>query len=221
MGADLMIRMNGVPNQKEQAFLDAQQARGIDYTRVTETVSMASAGPQSTPVLSSIKAADLSKYPFYGVIEFDPAKPAMSAGTVVVSDDLLLRLGRHVGDSIKVGNQEFRIVGISKKEPDRMTTGFTLGPRVLMTREGYELTGLDVFGSRATQRVLLRLPRDADVESIRRDVTQNFDRRGRVIDYTEANLTLSRNMERAASFLAMASLIALIVGRVGVATSIE
>ncbi len=221
MGADLMIRLNAIPTEKEEQVLESLHARGIESTRVTETVSMASAGPQTTPVLSSIKAADFAKYPFYGVLEFDPPNPALSADTVVVSDDFLLRMGVHPGDSIKIGEHEFRIVGISKKEPDRMTTGFTLGPRVLMTREGYEWTGLNVFGSRATQRILLRLPRDADVEQIRAELGDVFGRRGRIIDYTEANPTLSRNMDRAGSFLAMVSLIALIVGGVGVATSIE
>jgi putative ABC transport system permease protein len=112
-------------------------------------------------------------------------------------------------------------VAISRKEPDRMTTGFTLGPRVLMTREGFDRTGLNIFGSRATQRILLRLPPNADVAAIRSQVEQTFGRRGRVIDYTEANPTLSRNMERASAFLSMVSLIALIVGGVGVATTIK
>ena len=222
MGADLMIRMNGMLNENEQAFLASLQQKGIDYTPVTETVSMAAASvPGSTPVLSSIKAADLAKYPFYGVLVVDPPSPAMSADTVIVSEDLLFRLGVHVGDAIKVGTHEFRIVALSLKEPDRMTTGFTLGPRVLMTREGYDRTGLNVFGSRATQRILLRLPAAADIDAIRAEVGKAFGRRGRVIDYTEANPTLSRNMDRASSFLAMVSLIALIVGGVGVATSIE
>ena len=32
------------------------------------------------------------------------------------------------------------------REPDRMTTGFTLGPRVLFTREGLASTGIIVTG---------------------------------------------------------------------------
>jgi putative ABC transport system permease protein len=221
MGADLMIRMNFPPNAKDQEFLDSLRVNGIDHTRVTETVSMTSANSHTIPILASIKAADLAKYPFYGVVEFEPQKPAMADDTAIVSDDLLFRLGVKIGDSIRVGAQEFRIAVISKKEPDRMTTGFTLGPRVLMTREGYKRTGLDIFGSRATQRILLRIPQNVDIESVRRDVTNAFKRRARVIDYTEANPTLSRNMQQAGSFLAMVSLIALIVGGVGVATSIE
>src|SRR5262249_11789502 len=53
MGADLMIRLNAIPTAKDEEFLESLRAKGIDFTRVTETVSMASAGPQSTPVLSS------------------------------------------------------------------------------------------------------------------------------------------------------------------------
>src|SRR5215475_4744937 len=111
MGADLMIRMNFPPNPKDQEFLESLRTKGIDYTRVTETVSMASAGSQTTPILSSIKAANLTKYPFYGVVEFDPPKPVISDDRVIVSDDLLFRLGVGIGDSIKVGAKEFRIEG--------------------------------------------------------------------------------------------------------------
>jgi len=221
MGADLMIRMNGAPNEAEEAFLAGLARQGIDYTPVTETVSMSASSSQSTPILTSIKAADLGKYPFYGELVFDPPAPQMSADTVIVSEDLLIRLGIHVGDPLKVGSHEFRIVAISRKEPDRMTTGFTLGSRVLMTRDGYDRTGLNIMGSRATQRILLRLPPGADVNTISAAARDAFGKRGRVIDYTEANPTLSRNMDRASSFLAMVSLIALIVGGVGVATSIE
>ena len=221
MGADLMIRMNAIPTDRENVFLQTLSQQGIDSTLVTETVSMAAGGTKSPPILSSIKAADLAKYPFYGVLEFEPRSPAMDADSVVVSDDLLFRLGLQVGSSVKVGAHEFRIVGITRKEPDRMTTGFTLGPRVLMTREGYERTGLNVYGSRATQRILLKLPPTTDLETVRSEIRDTFRRRGRVIDYTQANPTLSRNMDRAAAFLAMVSLIALIVGGVGVATSIE
>src|SRR4051812_38173014 len=65
MGGDLMLRMNAAPSENEQKFFDGLRKRGIDSTQVTETVSMTFSGPQSTPLLSSTKAADLSKYPFY------------------------------------------------------------------------------------------------------------------------------------------------------------
>src|SRR6476469_295047 len=53
MGADLMIRMNAIPTDRENAYLQTLAQQGIDFTPVTETVSMASGGTKSPPVLSS------------------------------------------------------------------------------------------------------------------------------------------------------------------------
>ena len=221
MGADLVIRLSVDPTDDELAFLEELRARGIDSTLVTETVSMSSSAGQPQPLLSSIKAADLSVYPYYGTLEFDPPEPDMADNAVIVSSDLLLRLGVDVGDTIRVSAGEFRIAAVAVKEPDRMTTGFTLGPRVLMTRAGFDDAGLNVRGSRATQRFLLRLPEDTDLDATRNEIGEVFGRRARVSDFTQANRTLSRGLRRATTFLSLVSLIALIVGGLGVATSIE
>jgi putative ABC transport system permease protein len=224
MGADLVVRLQVDPTDEELAFLDSLSERGIDYTPVTETVSMSSSllsGQDSPPLLSSIKSADLSKYPYYGELVFDPPSPDLADDSVVVSGDLLLRLGIEVGDMVQVGGGRFTIAAVALSEPDRMTTGFTLGPRVLMTHGGYEAAGLNVPGSRATQRLLVRLPEATDLNSVRREISEVFGRRARVSDYTEENRTLSRGLGRATTFLSLVSLIALIVGGLGVATSIE
>src|SRR6266576_6574370 len=44
MAADIALRMPVEPSAKEIEFLDGLKSRGIESTRVTETVSMASAG---------------------------------------------------------------------------------------------------------------------------------------------------------------------------------
>src|SRR5438874_8169957 len=54
MAADISLRMPVEPSPKEIDFLDRLKSRGIDSTRVTETVSMASTG-QGPPVLVSVK----------------------------------------------------------------------------------------------------------------------------------------------------------------------
>ena len=221
MGADLVVRLSVDPTDEELAFLQSFEGQGIDFTRVTETVSMSSSGSHPQPLLSSIKSADLSEYPYYGTLEFDPPNPKLTDDAVVVSADLLMRLGVVVGDTIKVSAGEFRIAAVAVKEPDRMTTGFTLGPRVLMTPAGYDTAGLNVPGSRATQRLLLRLPEGTDLEATREAIQEVFGRRARVSDFTQENRTLSRGIRRATMFLSLVSLIALIVGGLGVATSIE
>ena len=115
----------------------------------------------AVPVLVSVKAVDPAMYPFYGDVTLDPArtlKTALTPDAVVVSDGVLLRLGAHIGDSVKIGGQYFRIVAEVTNEPDRMTGSINVGPRVMISRDGLERTGLLVPGSRASERFLFKVP---------------------------------------------------------------
>jgi len=220
MAADVSLRMPVQPSREELAYLESLQKEGVESTRVTETVSMASTG-QGVPTLVSVKAADLGRYPFYGRLELDPAGTSLDENSIAVSDDLLLRLGVKVGDSIGIGNSRFRIAARIVKEPDRMTTGFTLGPRVLFTREGLTKAGIIIPGSRITERVLLKLPPDRDLESTRKALADVFGRRARITDFTETNPQLTRALDRATRFLSLVSLIALIVSGLGVGATMQ
>jgi putative ABC transport system permease protein len=220
MGADVSLRLPVEPLEQETAFLKSLETEGVETTRVTETVSMASTG-QGAPSLVSVKGADLNRYPFYGRLELDPPGARLDETSVAVSDELLLKLNIKLGDAISVGNRKFRIAARITKEPDRMTTGFTLGPRVLFTREGLLGAGIIVPGSRITERVLLKLPPSRDLAQTRNALTQVFGSRARVTDYTEANPQLTRALDRATRFLALVSLIALVVSGVGVGAAMQ
>src|SRR5436190_3887726 len=220
MAADLSLRLPTRPAKEDLDKIQAIEAEGIRTTRVTETVSMASSG-NHVPVLISIKRADLSRYPFYGRLQLDPPGTSLDAKSVAVSDDLLLRLGIQPGDSIKVGQAEFRIAARVTSEPDRMTTGFTLGPRVLFTREGLASTGIITDISRVTERVLLKVPENRNINKLRASLESTFGTRARITDYTETNPTLTRALDRSTRFLSMVSLIALIVGGLGVGATMQ
>src|SRR5215831_15921370 len=99
MAADMSLRMPIAPSAQELQFLESLEAQGIKTTRVTETVSMASAG-EGPPILVSVKGADLSRYPFYGQLILDPSSARLDEKSVAVSDDLLLRLGLHTGETL-------------------------------------------------------------------------------------------------------------------------
>jgi len=220
MAADLSLRLPVRPSQADLDTIDSLQSQAIRTTRVTETVSMASAGSRP-PVLVSIKGADFSQYPFYGTLQLDPPGTRLDEKSVAVSDDLLLRLAIRMGDSIKVGQNEFRIAARVTSEPDRMTTGFTLGPRVLFTREGLATTGIVTDISRVTERFLLKVPENRNIETLRASLQSTFGPRARITDYTETNPTLTRALDRSTRFLSMVSLIALIVGGLGVGATMQ
>ena len=160
MAADLSLRVFELPTPQQDEVMDALAKRGVERTWITETLTMASARPGSAPMLVSVKAVDPHVYPFYGEIRLDPPvalSKALTADSVAVSDDIMIRMGVHVGDTLLLGGKPFRIAGQVVFEPDRMLGSLNVGPRVMITREGLDKTGLMLPGSRAAERFLIRL----------------------------------------------------------------
>src|SRR5712692_5749662 len=224
MAADLTARLFALPADDQMAAIRGLETRGVQWTWVTETVTMVSSTPVPEPVLISVKSVDPKVYPFYGEVKLNPPQPlrqALAPDSIVVSNDLLLRLKVHVGDTVRAGGQDFRIAGLVDTEPDRMSGSLNVGPRVMMSRQGLDRTGLIRFGSRAAQRFLFRLsPTGPGVEQTRRILRRTLPE-AQVIDYRETHPTITRGLDRATTFLSLVSLIALIVGALGVATAMH
>ena len=225
MAGDLSARIFGRPSPGQQAVLDGLAKRGIERTWITETITMASSQRTPDPLLISVKAVDPRAYPFYGIVKLDPDRPfrrTLDAHSVVVSDDLLLRLKVKVGDMLRIGGQDFRIAGVVRSEPDRMTGTLNVGPRVMITREGLNRTGLISLGSRASERYLFRLPASGGlgVNDVRRILKAAFPE-ATLADYTETHPIITRGLDRATTFLSLIGLIALVIGALGVASAMH
>lgn len=225
MAADLSARIFALPTDEQDAVLKDLDSRGVGRTWITETVTMASSAATPDPLLISVKAVDPGAYPFYGVVKLDPDQPlrkALNAQSVVVSDDLLIRLKGRVGDMMRIGGQDFRIAGVMISEPDRMTGSLNIGPRVMITREGLDRTGLITVGSRASERYLFKLPagRGPGVEQVRLALKQSFPE-ATIADYRESHPIITRGLDRATTFLSLIGLIALVIGAMGVASAMH
>ncbi len=181
MAADLSARMFQQPTPEQQKGLDAIAATGVEMTPVTELLSMASAAKTMDPLLVSLKAVDPTKYPFYGTVDLEPAgtlSAVLGPDTVVVASDLLLRLHLKVGDGLKIGNKEFRIASVVTNEPDRLSGNFAAGPRVLISREGLDASGLLAPGSHAGQRYLFKVPKPRNGAAISDAAVADAEGRG-------------------------------------------
>ncbi len=231
MAADLSARMFQQPTPEQQKGLDAIEAEGVEITPVTEMLSMASSPKTLDPLLVSLKAVDPAMYPFYGEVQLDPAgslKNALSGDSVAVADDLLVRLQLKVGDSLKIGNQIFRIGSVVVDEPDRLSGNFAAGPRVMISREGLEKSELLAPGSHAGQRYLFKVPKPRNGAPISDEAVAGLKERlekllpeAQVIDYRETNPALTEGLDRATSLLSLMSLVALVLGAVGVAMAMR
>jgi len=230
MAADLTARQFLPATNQQTAALDTLARRGVEHTLITETISMASsaeATPESdaaTPVLVSIKAVDPAKYPYYGAVVLQPPmalQDALQPDTVAAAQDVLLRLNAKVGDKIRIGTQTFRISAVVNSEPDRMSGSMNVGLRMMMSRAAFERTGLMGFGSRAAYRYLFKMnPGSPAVTEVRGALRETLPE-ALIADFRESNPIITRGLDRATTFLSLVSLIAMIVGALGVAMAMH
>jgi putative ABC transport system permease protein len=223
MAADLTVRTFQLPDGPQTDEMNALRKRGVERTQVTETLTMAAPPNGAAPMLISIKAVDPAVYPFYGSVKFNPPmdlRTALQPDTVAVSDGVLLRLGAHLGDTLRIGGQPFRISAEVTNEPDRMTGSLNVGPRVMISREGLARTGLLIAGSRAAERFLFKVPPALQIGAVREDLHKVF-RDALIADYSEAHPLIEQGLRQSTTFLSLVSLIALVIGALGVATAIQ
>ncbi len=223
IAADLSVRTFTLPNDAQTALMNDLERRGIAHTWITETISMAGFGEGRTPILVSIKSVDPTRYPFYGTVKLDPPMDfagSLTPDVAIVSDDLLLRLDAHVGDSIRLGGQPFRILAVMAEEPDRMAGSLNVGPRILISRQGLDRANLIQTGSRAAERFLFRIPQQTPIEQVRTELKKVFQE-SLIADARQAHPLISDGLTQATTFLSLVSLISLIVGALGVATAIN
>jgi putative ABC transport system permease protein len=232
MAADIAARTNMSPTPVQLAQLDQIRAAGNDLSPVTELLSMASSTVSMDPLLVSLKAVDPAKYPFYGSVVLEPDMPltqALTASTVAVGEDLLMRLHLKVGDTIKLGTTVFRIAAVVEDEPDRLSGSFAAGPRVLLSQAALDSTGLVAPGSRGvTRRYLFKLPparpgqalSDANVAALKTQL-ESMMPEAQITDYREANPALTKALDGATGLLSLMSLVALVLGAVGVAMAMR
>ena len=224
MAGDLTARLYHQPTAEEKDKIAAiAQPGGIRTTWVTETVSMASAPPDPVPLLVSLKAVDPAEYPYYGVAELEPAmslQQALDGDSAVVAEEFLIRLNARVGQTLRLGGRSFRIAAVLKQEPDRFSAGAGLGPRVMISQAALEQTGLLAPGSRASQKLLMKLPPQADPVALRKQVEAALPD-AQVMDYREGNPGLNRGLDNATAILSLICLVAMVLGAIGVAMAMH
>ncbi len=226
MAGDLSARIFRMPTAEDEQKLKAIASKGLEgteWTWVTETISMASVPQDPVPILVTLKAVDPDQYPYYGAAELDPGmslKQALEGDSAVVADEFLIRLKARVGQTLRLGDRDFRIAAVLKQEPDRISAGAGMGPRVMISNAALERTGLMGPGSRASHRLLVKLPANADAPAVRKQVEDALPD-AQVMDYREGNPALTQGLDRATAILSLICLVAMVLGAIGVAMAMH
>ncbi len=177
-----------------------------------------------------VKAVD-DLYPVFGQVELKGGKsfagmltktgPVWSA---LAEPGLLDRLGIRPGEIIELGLARFVVRAVIEREPDRITGGFILAPRLMISREALVATGLITPGSLITWRYRVRLEgagaRQPPAAIVGQARARFPDAGWRITTRDRAAPGVERFLQRLTLFLTLAGLTALIVGGVGVANAV-
>jgi len=205
------------------AVIEKQSPQPIRSTWIVETMSMASVPPDPVPLLVSLKAVDPAEYPYYGTAELEPAmglQQALSGDSAIVAEEFLIRLNAHVGQTLRLGGRDFRIAAVLRQEPDRMNSGMNIGPRVMISRAALDRTELLAPGSRASQRLLMKLPANADPVALRKQLEAALPD-AQVMDFREGNPALTQGLDNSTAILSLICLVAMVLGAIGVAMAMH
>jgi putative ABC transport system permease protein len=203
------------------------------YGRVSQTVylrGMAYAiknGKEDERQLVELKAVD-GLYPLYGRMKLSSPHPLREllqcdahACGAIAEQTLLDRLRVSVGGIVRIGTQDFRITAVIGKEPDRISGGFSLGPRVMISDEGLARTGLVTLGSLINYSYRIAASGNLSTAQFKDDSAKAFPDGGwEVRDHTEAAPGIRNFVEQVTMFLTLVGLTALAVGGVGAGQAI-
>ncbi len=233
LGGDLEVRQGqrGIdPPQK--AYLE-QLGRLAETVEMRSMANLASGGAAADgagrePTLIQLKAVDVD-YPLYGGLVLDPAIPIGDALAkrdgvygVAVEELVLRRLHARLGDRLRIGDAEFEIRAVVKREPDRGLSMFAIGPRVLLSVDALPATGLLQPGSLVAYDYLLALSPGSDYRQVARTIRERYPDAGwRIRGVDEAGGSLRVWIDRLGSYLGLIGLAALLVGGVGIGNAID
>ncbi len=225
LGGDLEIRLAQRELTSEQrSFLKERGA----LSEVMQMRTMAAAHQGSRRALVEVKAVD-DLYPLYGHLSIRPVlglKEAFSrignAYGALAEEAFLQRFELQVGEVVEVGDSLFRISGVLTAEPDRTFRAFTLGPRLMMSREGLAATGLVQPGSLVTYGYRLRLPDREQTDALKEELQAAFPEAGwRLTTWRQAAPRVRFFLDRMSTNLTLIGLSALLVGGLGVSGAVR
>lgn len=221
MGADFIIDSRQPPNDKVQQIIDSlggPDAREINFTSM---VAFPSSGGTR---LVRVKGVEKG-FPFYGTIETQPSAAAATwekDGAALVDATVLLQLNVQPGDSIRIGELKLPVAGAIEEMPGKSAASGALSPPVIIPYRLLEKTGLIQKGSLVKYVYYFVANKATDLQQLDKELDPVLDAQGADLDtHTSTSRRMAENFENFAQFLNLVAFIALLLGCVGIASSVN
>ncbi len=220
MGADYIIDSRQEPTERAQAIIDSLQpdAKEVNF------VSMVAFPKNGGTKLVKVRGIE-GAFPFYGTIETLPATAATTYQNdhgALVDATLMLQFNVQPGDSIKVGKITVPIIGTLKSIPGSTAISTSVAPTVVLPYQQIEATELLQFGSRKEYQFFYKASDTLNLEAFEEKIDPMLDLEKADLDtHTSTSRRLGRRFDNLSKFLNLAAFIALLLGCIGIASSVQ
>ncbi len=220
MGADYRIDSNQLPTEKVQKIIDSLGPRG----REVSFASMAAFPKNGATKLVQIRGIE-GGFPLYGEFETIPPTAAVDYKTkngVLVDATLMLQYKLNLGDSVKVGALTFPIIGSVISAPGSNAISTTVAPPIILPYRFIANTGLLQTGSRYKYNYYFKAAPKFDIAALDKAIDPILDAENADFDsHMSVSQRLGKRYENFAKFLNLVAFIALLLGCVGIASSVH
>lgn len=173
-----------------------------------------------------IKLNALEKgFPYYGEVETIPAdvwNSLQSGGEALLDEPLAVQYEVSTGDTVKIGSMSFRVAGYVRKFPGGSGILQTFTPSVYIGYPDLDSTGLVQFGSRISYHRYFKeteIIKAASLEEKLKSAAKKYEFNTETVESRKENLGEAfRSVYR---FFSMLGFVALILGCLGVASSVS
>ncbi|MES2968777.1 MAG: FtsX-like permease family protein [Pseudomonadota bacterium] len=194
-------------------------------SEIVDFRSMVVLGGESA--LTQVKAVD-DAYPLIGAVTLESGTLAQALSVsgglpgAVMDKVLVDRLGLAVGDTFRLGLQDFKLGAVLLREPDSANGGFSLGPRTIVLTTGLAESGLLEPGTLYETEYRLLLPAGTNLAEAEARAEAEFADQGmRWSDSRRAAPGVERFVDRIGAFLILVGIAGLAVGGVGVQAAVR
>jgi putative ABC transport system permease protein len=220
LGADLSFESGQPFDAKIEAIIDSL---GGIQSRRTSFSSMAYFPKSNSARLATVRGHEPG-FPFYGTIETEPPSAAqtyLQDGGALIDGTLMVQYGVEVGDSVRIGNATYPVAGKLLQTPRETAAIMLFSPRIYVPLAALDTTLLSM-GSRADFEVYFQFEdgRDADalVETLSDSLRAHNVRTDTVEEEREG---WDRSLSNLYRFLGLVGFMSLLLGSLGVASSIH
>lgn len=220
MGADFIIDSRQVPTERAQAIIDSLQPDASEVNFVSMVAFPKNGGTK----LVQVRGLE-GDFPFYGTIDTQPSDVATSyqtSGGALVDATLMLQFDVQPGDSIKIGELTLPIAGALISIPGSSAISSSVAPPVIIPYRFIAETDLLQFGSRKEYQYFYKVSDTLNITRLQDQLEPLLDLENADLDtHLSTTKRLGQRYENVGKFLNLAAFIALLLGCIGIASSVH